>query len=103
VASEKAYLSAFLITQHSCDHGFMGKVIEIFLKANNEQIRRKDLGYLIDRLRILKNLPQLYGTQYKKNGDDVQFLPIEDEANLEKRRADLEMGSWDDYKKLIRG
>jgi len=35
--------------------------------------------------------------------EKIEFLPIEDAGNLEKHRAEMEMGSWDDYKKLIRG
>lgn len=103
IASEKAYTATFLIVQHSGNINFMKKTIELFSNANRSQINKKDLGYLIDRLRICKNMPQLYGTQYKKVDDKIEFIPIEDIAGLEKRRAEMEMGSWDDYKKLISG
>jgi hypothetical protein len=65
ITSEKAYKGAFLVVQHSCDLGLMDATIEAFSGASVARIDRKDLGYLIDRARILRNLPQVYGTSIR--------------------------------------
>lgn len=100
VASAKAYEAAFLVIQHSCDLELMDRTIATFSTASESQISRRHPGYLIDRARILRNLPQVYGTQYRilQNGS-VEFLPIEDREGLEQRRAELGMGSFGDYEK----
>ena len=41
-------------------------------------------GYLVDRVRILKRIPQLYGTQFYGGSGD--YHPIEDIENLNNRR-----------------
>ena len=103
IASERAYKGAFLVVQHSCDLGLMDATIEAFLGASEAQIDRKDLGYLIDRARILRNLPQVYGTQYQKLSDGtINFLPIEDREGVNGRRAELRMGTIEEYEKAAR-
>ena len=100
--SKKTYNSAFLIVQHSNDLAFMEKIRSIFSKSNDRQINKSDLGYLIDRINILKGLPQIYGTQYK-NADSRQitFFDIKDSKNINKRRRKLGMETFDEYKKKI--
>jgi hypothetical protein len=48
-----------------------------------------DLAYLIDRVLVAKDRPQVYGTQLggDANGELVPRTPIEDEANVDARRA----------------
>jgi hypothetical protein len=48
-----------------------------------------DLAYLIDRVLVAKDLPQIYGTQLggDANGELAPRTPIEDEANVDARRA----------------
>lgn len=46
-----------------------------------------ELAYLTDRVRMREGRPQLYGTQYRMvEGEPVPY-PIEDEANVDARRA----------------
>src|SRR5690606_27008193 len=81
VASEKAYNAAFLIIQHAGDIKFMEDIARIF-EINIERINKIHLAYLIDRVKILSNKPQLYGTQYKEDNSKKIFFPIEDIENL---------------------
>lgn len=102
VTSEKAYTSAFLIAQHSGDLDFMERVQRIFSNSSYAQINKSDLGYLTDRIKTLKGLPQVYGTQYK-NVDTRQItsFDIEDSENVDKRRKKLGMKKLTQYQKSI--
>ena len=99
--SEKAYLSAFLITQHSNDMELMENVVDIFSTAKGFQINKAHTAYLVDRIRLNKGLLQLYGTQFirQKNGT-LEFHTIEDEENVDKRRKEMGMSSLEEYRKL---
>lgn len=99
--SDKAYKAAFLTVQHSEDVPFMKSVIEIFNAANKNQVEKRDLAYLVDRVRVLEGVHQLYGTQYRMKGEDLRFFPIEDESNLEERRRSMGMETFAEYKKTI--
>lgn len=100
VSSKGAYRGAVLIVQHSGDTGFMEKVSLIFSAASDRQIDRSDLAYLIDRIKILKGLPQVYGTQYReaRNGKII-FFEIEDERNANRRRKKMGMGTLARYRR----
>jgi hypothetical protein len=58
-----------------------------------------DLAYLIDRYLVGKGLPQLYGTQLGAgpDGELAPQTPIEDEANVDERRAAAGLGTLDEY------
>jgi hypothetical protein len=100
VSSPKAYEAAFLIIQHACDQALLERAIGIFSTATSDQIERRHLGYFVDRLRILRGLPQVYGTQYRVSSDQtVEFLPIENPDAVDARRAELGMGTIAEYRK----
>ncbi len=102
VASEKAYVSAFLVVQHSDDLDFMENVKDIFLNSNDLQVDKSNLGYLTDRIKVLKGLPQIYGTQYKNaNAGRISFFDIEDMKNVDKRRKKLGMETFAQYQKRV--
>lgn len=71
-------------------------------KVSSGEIDREHKAVFIDKIRILSNEPQLYGTQYKINKNKkVKLLPVEDEKNLEKRRKEAGLQPLDEYSKLI--
>ncbi len=63
-----------------------------------------DLAYLIDRVRVAKNLPQVYGTQIGPgpDGDVAPRTPIEDPDNVDARRAEAGLSTLDEYYDEIR-
>jgi mannose-1-phosphate guanylyltransferase len=72
----------------------------VFLKASKEEIDKKELAYLIDRSRILKKLPQVYGTQYKQlPNNQIDFFQIEKAEDVDIRRAEFGMETLGEYKK----
>jgi hypothetical protein len=99
--SVKAYRAAFLAVQHSNNITLMKHVIELFKDKTNKETIQGDIAYLIDRVNILQNLPQIYGTQYKKIAGAVEFFEIVDMENLDQKRKNLGLGTFAEYKKQI--
>jgi hypothetical protein len=58
-----------------------------------------DWAYLVDRVLVANGEPQVYGTQWEltEAGEWTPRTPIEDEANVDARRASVGLGTLDDY------
>jgi hypothetical protein len=58
-----------------------------------------DLAYLIDRVLVAEGKPQVYGTQLSvdEDGEVTPRTPIEDEANVDARRAEMGLGTLEAY------
>jgi hypothetical protein len=63
-----------------------------------------DLAYLIDRVRVADGEPQLYGTQWNidEDGELTPRTPIEDEHEVDARRAAVGLGTLEEYKEELR-
>ena len=63
-----------------------------------------DLAYLIDRVRVAKGLPQVYGTQVGPgpDGELAPRTPIEDPDHVDARRAEAGLGTLEEYYDEIR-
>ena len=60
---------------------------------------RGNWALLVDRIRMYKGQPQLYGSQLKKDpsSGEFRFHDIEDEANVNQRRAEVGLEPIEDY------
>lgn len=58
-----------------------------------------DLAYLVDRVRVATGERQVYGTQLgaDPDGELIPQTPIEDEANVDIRRAAAGLGTLEEY------
>jgi hypothetical protein len=58
-----------------------------------------DHAYLVDRVRVARGEPQLYGTQWGSGADGglAPRTPIEDEARVDVRRAAVGLGTVEAY------
>jgi hypothetical protein len=102
LTSRKAYRGAVLVILHSGDLEFMDQSIKNLQNANPISIQKKDIAYMIDKTRVIQKLPQLYGTQYNIDKDGVlKYIDIEKPEDLEKRRAEYGMESFEEYKKIV--
>lgn len=63
-----------------------------------------DLAYLIDRVRVAKGLPQVYGTQVgaDASGELAPRTPIEDPEHVDERRAAAGLGTLQAYYEEVR-
>jgi hypothetical protein len=60
-----------------------------------------NLAYLTDRVLVAQKKPQRYGTQARPEGGKMVPFPIEDEAKVDERRAELGLAPLADYLKQM--
>ena len=87
--------TVFLVIQHADP-----KTQEMYLPMMREAVKsgraeRSHLALLIDRVEMNNGRPQIYGSQI--NGDTI--YKILDEANVNKRRAEVGLGPLEEYAK----
>lgn len=92
LVGENAAQAAFIMIQHADqDLEFQKQCLELLRKAvEQKDIFPASVAYLTDRIRVAEKKPQLYGTQVNITPDGKVEAPvIEDEANVDKRRAEV--------------
>jgi hypothetical protein len=96
--------AAFLIVQHMQDADFRKSSLELLQKAVRDGEARGDqLALLTDRFLVAEGKPQRYGTQTRVTKDGkFEIPPIEDEANVDKRRAEVGLGPLAEYLERMR-
>lgn len=94
----EAYRAMFILILHSGDVELMEKYLTWHRQSDTKEIELADQAFLIDKIRILSNQPQLYGTQYKIVDSGIVFLPIEDVQDVNRKRELLGMATLEDYK-----
>ena len=99
---QEASQAAWLLVQHA-DHKpeFQAKCLVMMKLLADGEIKPANIAYLEDRVRVAAGKPQLYGTQFFKEGDHFAARPIEDEANLEARRAAMGLETFEADKQLM--
>ncbi|MCI0663476.1 MAG: hypothetical protein L0220_20615 [Acidobacteria bacterium] len=104
LVGEDGASAAWLIVQHADrDRDFQKKCLTLLQEAVSKgEASKINLAYLTDRLLVAEGKPQIYGTQIRRVDGKPSPYPIEDEANVDKRRAELGMGTMADYLKLFR-
>lgn len=98
--------AAFLLVQHA-DHDFQKEMLPLVEKAFKcGVIKGQSYALLLDRVLIGDDKPQVYGTQAKPieewDGQEPSLQPIEDEANVDKRRTKVGLPPLSEYKKLLK-
>lgn len=102
LTSQKAYKAAVLVVLHSGDIEFLNQSIKDLENTDPISIHKRDIAYMIDKTRIIQKLPQVFGTQYNIDKDGaLKYIDIEKPEELEKRRAEYEMESFEEYKKVV--
>lgn len=90
---------AWLVIQHaSLDK--QEKYLPLLTQAAEKaELDKSNLAMLVDRIRFQKNQPQWYGSQVIRDPRTGKrtFYPIEDEANVNKRRAEVGLIPLEDY------
>ena len=71
--------------------------------AQKGEIRKSSWALLVDRIRMFKGQPQIYGSQVIQDytTGTTKFHEIEDEANVDKRRAEVGLGPLVEYAKRM--
>lgn len=97
----QANSAVFLVIQHS-DKETMEKYLPMLRQAVAKgEAAKSQLALMEDRVRMNNGQPQLYGSQLRTNIETGQYelYTIEDEVNVDKRRAEMELEPLKDYMK----
>lgn len=90
----------FILAQHAdADPTLQSKVLGLMKgAAASDGISPKEIAFLTDRVLVAQHQPQRYGTQMGPGPDGKRTLrPVEDVANLDKRRASMGLEPEADY------
>lgn len=98
--------AAFLLVQHA-EHNFQKEMLPLVRDAYRaKKLSGQDYALLLDRVLVGDGKPQVYGTQAKGvekwNGHEPVFEPIEDEANVDRRRAEVGLPPMAEYAKGLK-
>jgi hypothetical protein len=96
----------FTLAQHA-DPAFQKKVLPLVKTAYRRGILTgQNYALFTDRVLVESGKPQIYGTAAKPidqwNGREPVFQPIEDEANVDKRRAEVGLMPLSEYREFIK-
>jgi hypothetical protein len=92
--------SAWLLVQHAdADPKFQRRCLDLMTALPKGEVLPSNLAYLTDRVLLAEGKKQLYGTQFISVDGQWQPRPIEDEANVDKRRAEAGLPPLAEYAK----
>lgn len=94
---------AFLVIQHS-DLKVQKKYLPLITEmAEQGEIYKEDWALLLDRVRVNEGKKQVFGSQVHKNPETgiIELYPVEDEKNLNKRRAEIDLMPIEKYLKFM--
>ncbi|HZT43691.1 MAG TPA: DUF6624 domain-containing protein [Chthonomonadaceae bacterium] len=96
--------AAWLLVQHADrDRAFQKHCLQLMQEADKKgDVDKTELAYLTDRVLVGEHKKQIYGTQLQQKNGEMLPSPIEDEANVDKRRAAMGMEPLADYLKMSR-
>jgi hypothetical protein len=103
VGQDGAY-DAFLLLQHSPDLAFQTAMLPLVRKSyENGKLSAWNYALLVDRVRVRAGRLQVYGMSLNHwAGQEPILDPIEDEANVDKRRAKIGLSPLRDYLEFMR-
>lgn len=61
-----------------------------------------NFAYLVDRVRVHEGRPQVYGTQLQTTNGELTAGEIEDEAQVDERRAHVGLGPLREYVAMVK-
>jgi hypothetical protein len=94
--------AAWLLAQHADeDRPFQKRCLAMMKAAPQGEVTPVEIAYLTDRVLVGEKKKQLYGTQCHLEKGKYVPLPLEDPANVDKRRAALGLPPLDEYLKQI--
>jgi hypothetical protein len=97
--------AAWLLVQHA-DHDrlFQKRCLDLLKVAVEKgEATGEQLAYLTDRVRVGEKKPQVYGTQLQWADGRLRLQPIEDEANVDRRRKAVGLPPLADYLRVAEG
>ncbi len=88
---------AFILVQHSGDLALMRAVLPILEERAQKSGRGSSYALLFDRTQLMLGYKQRFGTQLGGSGESLFVSPLEDLENVDTRRAEIGLGSLEEY------
>jgi hypothetical protein len=95
--------AAWLLIQHAdADVPLQKQCLALLERAARKgEASKTNLAYLTDRVLVAEKKKQRYGTQMQQQGGKWVPHPVEDEASLDKRRAEVGLPAMAEYIKMM--
>lgn len=94
--------AAWLLVQHTdLSPTFQRKCLELMDKVPRDRLSRRDVASLTDRVLLAEGKKQVYGTQVSLRRGKCVPSPLEDEANVDRRRREVGLSPLVEYLKSI--
>lgn len=94
--------AAWLLVQHAdADPKFQRQCLDLMIKLPKNEVSQEKLAYLTDRVLLAEGKKQRYGTQFITVEGRWKVRPLEDEANVDQRRAEVGLPPLAEYAKQI--
>lgn len=89
--------NAWLLVQHA-DHdvAFQERCLAFMKQEKPGEVNPRNIAMLEDRIRVNKNQPQIYGTQFRDVDGKHKPLPIENEESVDERREQVGLGTLEE-------
>ncbi len=96
---KQAAQMAWLLVQHAGhDRDFQRACLALMRAQPSGEVDARNIAYLEDRVRVGEGRPQLYGTQFHASDQGaLEPFPIEDQDQVDARRAEVGLGTLADY------
>lgn len=103
LVGEDGAFAAWLLVQHADrEPEFQERCLPLLAEAVKKgEARGRDLAYLTDRVLVAQKKPQRYGTQARQEGGKFVPQPLENEAEVDKLRAEVGLMPLADYLKQM--
>jgi hypothetical protein len=94
--------AAWLLVQHAdLAPDFQRRCLDLMTRLPAREVSRKNVAYLTDRVLVAEGKPQRYGTQFHVVDGQPRPRPLEDPANVDRRRAAVGLAPLAEYAKTI--
>lgn len=94
--------AAFLVLQHSPDHGFQQAMLpQLEAMAREGAVRPSDVALLVDRVLVQEGKPQRYGTQFSMVNGQLVMDSVEDRDSLDARRRSMQLPPMAEYERVL--
>lgn len=90
--------AAWLLVQHAdADPAFQRRCLDLMTDAPDGEVRKSDVAYLTDRVRLAAGERQVYGTQVHLHDGRWEARDLDDPDNVDARRFAVNLGPLADY------
>ena len=95
-------LATFQILKNAGTFELQRDLLPVIVAAiKKDPIQKREFAGLFDRLRVSAGMKQLFGSQAVSLGGFLVLYPIEEEANVDARRAEYGLSPMDQYIKTL--